>query len=69
MLLIRKFVKLNLNGKRKNFLNKGWKKNEKFGSGIRRKNRDEEKFVRDEEIGVEDEEEKTEGEERRRSSF
>lgn len=29
------FVKLNLNGKRKKFLNKGWKKNGKFGSGKR----------------------------------
>ncbi|KAI5385224.1 ATP-dependent DNA helicase Q-like 5 isoform X2 [Lathyrus oleraceus] len=29
------FVKLNLSGKRKKFLNKGWKKNGKFGSGKR----------------------------------
>lgn len=29
------FVKLNLNGKRKKFLNKGWNKNGKFGSGKR----------------------------------
>ncbi|PNX92302.1 ATP-dependent DNA helicase q-like 5-like protein, partial [Trifolium pratense] len=32
------FVKLNLNGKRKKFLNKGWNKKGKFGSGKRYRN-------------------------------